>query len=107
MYAHFSIPEKDSKTHKIPIIKNSFINYVTIKIQLDIYDGISYIHGMKNKCKEGYVWIHKFGEKKPKKILIKKLIQAVNNESFTQKFFLNEKDAKESIKEEKTNELKK
>jgi len=53
---------------------------------------------MKNKCEEGQVWICKFGEKKPKKISIKKLVEAVNNESFTKKFFLNEKEAKEHIK---------
>ena len=37
-------------------------------------------------------------KKKPKKISIKKLVEAVNNESFTKKFFLNEKEAKEHIK---------
>jgi len=58
---------------------------------------------MKNKCEEGQVWICKFGEKKPKKISIKKLVEAVNNESFTKKFFLNEKEAKEHIKNDWAN----
>ena len=47
-----------------------------------------------------YIWIHKFGEKKPKKISIKKLIDAINKESFTKRFFLTEKEAKQSIKED-------
>jgi len=47
-----------------------------------------------------YVWIHKFGEEKPKKISVKKLIDAVNHESFTKRLFLTKEEAKQSIKQE-------
>ncbi|BAQ88808.1 hypothetical protein [uncultured Mediterranean phage uvMED] len=45
-----------------------------------------------------YVYRVKFGNKRSKKIKLKKFINAVNNNSFSQKFFINEKDAKEFIK---------
>ncbi len=45
-----------------------------------------------------YVYRIKFGNKRTKKIKLKKFINAVNNMSFSQKFFINEKDAKQFVK---------
>ncbi len=47
--------------------------------------------------KDLYVWVVKNGSKKPKKIKLKKLIDTLNLELFTKKFFVNEKDAKQYI----------
>jgi len=45
-----------------------------------------------------YVYRVKFGNKRSKKIKLKKFINAVNDMSFSQKFFINEKDAKQFVK---------
>ena len=47
--------------------------------------------------KDLYVWVVKNGSKKPKKIKLKKLIDTLNLDLFTKKFFVNEKDAKQYI----------
>ena len=47
--------------------------------------------------KDLYVWLVKNGSKRPKKIKLKKLINTLNLELFTKKFFVNEKDAKQYI----------
>jgi hypothetical protein len=47
-----------------------------------------------------YVWVSKNGHKKIKKIKLDKLIEMLNLESFTQKFFISEKKAKEYKKNE-------
>ena len=47
--------------------------------------------------KDLYVWVVKNGSKRPKKIKLKKLINTLNLELFTKKFFVNEKDAKQYI----------
>jgi hypothetical protein len=39
----------------------------------------------------------KNGSKRPKKIKLKKLINSINLEMFTKKFFVNEKEAKKYI----------
>ena len=49
-----------------------------------------------------YIWIYKFGAKRPKKITLKKFVNAVNDNSFSQKFFTNEKQAKEHIKNDRS-----
>ena len=43
--------------------------------------------------KDLYIWIYKFGNKRPKKITLKKFVDAVNNNSFSQRFFTSEKEA--------------
>ena len=48
--------------------------------------------------KDLYVWVVKNGSNRPKKIKLKKLINTLNLELFTKKFFVNEKDAKQHIK---------
>jgi len=47
--------------------------------------------------KDLYVWVVNNGSKRPKKIKLKKLIDTLNLELFTKKFFVNEKDAKQYI----------
>jgi hypothetical protein len=47
--------------------------------------------------KDLYVWVVKNGSKRPKKIKLKKLINSINLEMFTKKFFVNEKEAKKYI----------
>ena len=48
--------------------------------------------------KDLFIWGVKPGSKKPKKIKLKKLLKAVNANSFQNQFFANEKDAKDYIK---------
>ena len=55
--------------------------------------------------KDLYIWIYKFGNKRPKKITLKKFVDAVNNNSFSQRFFTSEKEAKD-YKESIENEQK-
>tara|TARA_R100000995_G_C3481372_1_gene124117 strand:- start:1506 stop:1673 length:168 start_codon:yes stop_codon:yes gene_type:complete len=43
--------------------------------------------------KDLFVWMVKPASKKPKKIKLKRLLKAVNNNSFQSQFFPNEKDA--------------
>lgn len=47
--------------------------------------------------KDLYVWVVKNGSKRPKKIKLKKLIDTLNLELFTKKFFVNKEDAKKYI----------
>ena len=47
--------------------------------------------------KDLYVWQVKAGARKPKKIKLNRLLKAVNNNSFSSQFFLNERDAKKYI----------
>ena len=47
--------------------------------------------------KDLYVWMVKNGSKRTKKIKLKKLIDTLNLELFTKKFFVNEKEAKKYI----------
>ena len=51
--------------------------------------------------KDLYIWIYKFGNRKPKKITLKKSVDAVNNNSFSQRFFTSEKEAKDYIQKDK------
>jgi|TARA_R100001015_G_C4426411_1_gene25154 hypothetical protein len=51
--------------------------------------------------KDLYIWIYKFGNKRPKKITLKKFVDAVNNNSFSQRFFTSEKEAKDYIQKDK------
>jgi len=44
------------------------------------------------------IWMVKNGSKRPKKIKLKKLINSINLEMFTKKFFVNEKEAKKYVK---------
>tara|TARA_R100000458_G_scaffold45375_1_gene43590 strand:- start:410 stop:580 length:171 start_codon:yes stop_codon:yes gene_type:complete len=46
-----------------------------------------------------FIWIIKPGSKKPKKITLKRLLKAVNANSFQSQFFANEKDAAKYLKE--------
>lgn len=50
-----------------------------------------------------FIWIVKVGSKKPKKITLKRLLKAVNDNSFQSQFFANEKDAAKYLKGVKTN----
>jgi hypothetical protein len=47
-----------------------------------------------------YIWVYKFGARRPKKIKLKKFVDAVNDTTFSQKFFTSEKDAKGFIKKD-------
>ena len=47
-----------------------------------------------------YVWVSKNGYKKIKKIKLDKLVEMLNHQSFTQKFFISEEKAKEYKKNE-------
>lgn len=47
-----------------------------------------------------YIWVYKFGAKRPKKIKLKKFVNAVNHTTFSQKFFTSEKEAKDFIKKD-------
>ena len=47
--------------------------------------------------KDLYVWVVKAGARRPKKILLNRLLKAINNNSFSSQFFPNEKDAKKYI----------
>ena len=47
-----------------------------------------------------YVWVSKNGYKKIKKIKLDKLIEMLNHQSFTQKFFISKEKAKEYKKNE-------
>ena len=49
-----------------------------------------------------YIWVYKFGARRPKKIKLKKFVDAVNETSFCQKFFTSEKEAKEHIKNDRS-----
>ena len=51
------------------------------------------------------IWMVKNGSKRPKKIKLKKLINTLNLELFTKKFFVNEKEAKQYIKNSSPNKL--
>ena len=51
--------------------------------------------------KDLYIWIYKFGNKRPKKITLKKFVDAVNNNSFSQRFLTSEKEAKDYIQKDK------
>ena len=51
--------------------------------------------------KDLFIYMVKNGDKKVKKIKLGKFIKAVNNDCFTKKFFINEKDAEKDIKEQK------
>jgi len=47
-----------------------------------------------------YIWVYKFGARRPKKIKLKKFVNAVNDTTFSQKFFTSEKEAKDFIKKD-------
>ena len=47
-----------------------------------------------------HVWVSKNGYKKIKKIKLDKLIEMLNHQSFTQKFFISKEKAKEYKKNE-------
>ena len=49
--------------------------------------------------KDLYIWIVKVGSKRPRKIKLKKLIDTLNLELFNKKLFVNEKEAKQYVKE--------
>ena len=51
--------------------------------------------------KDLYIWIYKFGNKRPKKITLKKFVDAVNNNICSQRFFTSEKEAKDYIQKDK------
>jgi hypothetical protein len=51
--------------------------------------------------KDLFIYMVKSGEKKAKRIKLKKFVDAVNNDCFTKKFFINEKDVKKHITEER------
>ena len=51
--------------------------------------------------KDQWVYMLKNGDKKPKRMKLKKFVDAVNNDCFTKKFFINEKDVKKHITEER------
>ena len=44
-----------------------------------------------------YIWVYKFGARRPKKIKLKKFVDAVNDTTFSQKFFTSEKAAKDFL----------
>ena len=49
-----------------------------------------------------YIWVYKFGARRPKKIKLKKLKNTINEKTFSQEFFTNEKEAKEHIKNDRS-----
>jgi len=49
-----------------------------------------------------YIWVYKFGARRPKKITLKKFVNAVNDTTFSQKFFTSEKEVKEHIKNDRS-----
>ena len=51
--------------------------------------------------KDLFIYMVKSGDKKAKKIKLDKFLKAVNNDCFTKKFFINEKDVKKHITEER------
>lgn len=51
--------------------------------------------------KDLFIYMVKSGDKKAKKIKLGKFLKAVNNDCFTKKFFINEKDVKKHITEER------
>jgi len=51
--------------------------------------------------KDLFIYMVKSGDKKAKKIKLDKFLKAVNNDCFTKKFFINEKDVKKHIIEER------
>ena len=51
--------------------------------------------------KDLFIYMVKNGDKKAKKIKLGKFLKAVNNDCFTKKFFINEKDVKKHITEER------
>lgn len=51
--------------------------------------------------KDLFIYMVKNGDKKAKKIKLDKFLKAVNNDCFTKKFFINEKDVKKHITEER------
>ena len=51
--------------------------------------------------KDLFIYMVKSGEKKAKRIKLDKFLKAVNNDCFTKKFFINEKDVKKHITEER------
>ena len=51
--------------------------------------------------KDQWVYMLKNGSKKAKRIKLDKFVTAVNHNCFTKKFFINEKDVKKHIKEER------
>jgi len=51
--------------------------------------------------KDLFIYMVKSGDKKAKRIKLDKFIKAVNEDSFTKKFFINEKDVKKHITEER------
>ena len=57
---------------------------------------------MTNKADQ-WVYMLKTGSKKPKRIKLNKLLNAVNRESYTKQFFVNEKDVNKYIGENNAN----
>jgi hypothetical protein len=48
--------------------------------------------------KDLYIWIVNVGSKRPRKVKLKKLIDTLNINLFNKKLFVNEKEAKQHIK---------
>ena len=51
--------------------------------------------------KDLFIYMVKSGDKKAKRIKLDKFIKAVNEDCFTKKFFINEKDVEKHITEER------
>ena len=51
--------------------------------------------------KDLFIYMVKSGDKKAKRIKLDKFIKAVNEDCFTKKFFINEKDVKKHITEQR------